>query len=466
MTVPKCQSARIFLWTAFLACSATVSFAVDAPPVPATSVLHCPSLIDPVEGKLLGQTSIVIKGERIEEVVPGFVTRPPATAVELPRGATCLPGLIDAHTHITMEFSPSIYSDQLRLNEAAWVVRSTVWAKRTLMGGFTTIRDLSDRNYTSVSLRDQINAGWVPGPRIYSAGEGIGTTGGHVDPSNGLRMDLQGDLGPKQSIINSSTDAWKAVRQHYKEGADLIKIMASGGVMDISNSGENPQMTMEEMQAIVAAAHDYGFTVAAHAHGAEGIRRAVVGGVDSIEHGTWMNDEDMRLMKEHGTFYVPTVYTANYVTEHAKIPGAYPPQVAAKALVIGPQIMITVAKAYKAGVKFAYGTDSGVFPHGQNWRDFPLLVQAGIPPMYTIQMATINAAQLLKKEKDLGSIAAGKYADVVAVPGNPLEDIELMGKVDFVMKAGTVYKQNGTQVSSGALERKDDGAGIINALEF
>jgi len=232
------------------------------------------------------------------------------------------------------------------------------------------------------------------------------------------------------------------VRQHYKDGADLIKIMPSGGVLDESSSSENPQMTLAEIQAVVAAAHDYGFTVAAHAHGAEAIRRAVIGGVDSIEHGTFMDDQDMKLMKQHGTWYVPTIIAGEFVMGKAK-EGWYPPQVARKALEVGPKIMATAGKAYKAGVKIAFGTDAGVYPHGENAQEFVYMVQAGIPPMYAIQAATTHAATLLKHSKDFGSITAGKYADVVAVPGNPLDDISLMKKVDFVMKAGTVYKQHG-----------------------
>jgi imidazolonepropionase-like amidohydrolase len=414
---------------------------------PHTLALHCPALADTVEGKMLGQTTVVVQGDRIQQVSPGFTTPDSAEAIEFPAGTACLPGLIDTHVHLTMEFGPNIYSEMLHLNQADFVVRSTVYARRTLMAGFTTVRDLADSNYSSLGLRNQINAGWVPGPRIFAAATPIGTTGSHADSSNGLRMDLQPDAGPAQSIINSPEDAWKAVREHYKQGADVIKIMSSGGVLDLGANGEKPQMTLEEVKAVVAAAHDYGFVVGSHAHGAEGIRRAVLGGVDSIEHGTWMDDEDMRLMKEHGTYYVPTVYTGMFVTEMARKPGMYPPQVAAKALLTGPQIMKTVSRAYQAGVKFAYGTDEGVFPHGENWRDFPLLVKAGIPPMYTLQMATINAATLLKKQQDLGSITPGKYADVVTVPGNPLDDINVMSKVDFVMKAGVVYKRNGEQVA-------------------
>lgn len=427
-------------------------FAVPAfaqsPAAPIT-VLHCDHLIDVVHGKLIGVSTIVIEGDRIKEVLDGTQKRDGATVVTVT--GTCMPGLIDSHTHLTGEFSKSSYSDQFRLNPADYAIQSTVYARRTLLAGFTTVRNLGDGNNESIALRNAINKGLVSGPRIFSAGQAIGSTGGHADGSDGYRKDLAGDPGPKDSIINSPEDAWKAVRQHYKDGADLIKIMPSGGVLDESSSSQNPQMTIPEIQAIVAAAHDYGFTVAAHAHGAEAIRRAVIGGVDSIEHGTFMNDEDMKLMKEHGTWYVPTIIAGQFVMGKAK-EGWYPPQVARKAMEVGPIIMATAGKAYKAGVKIAFGTDAGVYPHGENAKEFQYMVEAGMPPMFTIQAATLHAAQLLKHDKDLGSIEAGKFADVVAVTGNPLDDIKLMQKVNFVMKAGVVYKESG-QAVEGALDK-------------
>ncbi len=419
-------------------------------------IIECGHFVDVVNGKLLGETTIITDGERIKQVVSGKVdTKPympaPKSASSMSYypmpNATCMPGLIDSHTHLTGEFSKSSYSDQFRLNPADYAIQSTVYARRTLLAGFTTVRNLGDGNNESIALRNAINKGLVSGPRIFSAGQFIGTTGGHADGTDGYRWDLQGDPGPKDGIINSPEDAWKAVRQHYKDGADLIKIMPSGGVLDESSSADNPQMTIPEIQAVVAAAHDYGFTVAAHAHGAEGIRRAVIGGVDSIEHGTFMNDEDMKLMKEHGTWYVPTIIAGQFVMGKAK-EGWYPPQVARKAMEVGPIIMGTAGKAYKAGVKIAFGTDAGVYPHGENAKEFEYMVQAGMPPMFTIQAATLHAAQLLKHDKDFGSIEAGKYADVVAVPGNPLDDIKLMQKVNFVMKAGVVYKEGGQAVEA------------------
>ena len=412
------------------------------------SVIECARLLDPAAGKMLGQTTLVVEDGRIKEIHPGTVDIAPyrqaADTVSFTRlaDATCMPGLIDSHTHLTMQFSKSTYSDKFRLNPADHAIRGTVYAKRTLLAGFTTVRNLGDDDNASLALRNAINAGLVPGPHIFSAGKFIGTTGGHADPTNGFRWNLQGDPGPKDGIINSPADAWKAVRQHYKDGADLIKIMPSGGVLDESSSSENPQMTLEEIQAVVAAAHDYGFTVAAHAHGAEAIRRAVLGGVDSIEHGTFMDAEDMKLMKAHGTWYVPTIIAGQYVMEKAR-EGWYPPQVARKAEEVGPVIMATAGKAYKAGVKIAFGTDSGVFPHGDNAREFAYMVQAGMPPMFALQAATTHAAELLHKSDQLGRIAVGRGADVIAVPGNPLDDITVMQHVEFVMKDGVIYKKSG-----------------------
>jgi imidazolonepropionase-like amidohydrolase len=431
-----------------IAAAVAVSLAVVSPAAendkagttPEITVVHCGHLIDVDAGKLLGETTIVIEGKRIKELKAGHVDVAGAGKVTDLAASTCLPGLIDSHTHLTGQTSPTAYSDQFRWNAADYAIRSTVYAKRTLEAGFTTVRNVGDNHNDSIALRKAINEGLLPGPRIFSAGTAVGSTGGHADDSDGYRADLAGDPGAKEGIINSPEDAWKAVRQHYKDGADLIKIMPSGGVLDESASVDNAQLTIAEIQAVVAAAHDYGFTVAAHAHGAEAIRRAVIGGVDSIEHGTYMNDEDMKLMKEHGTWYVPTIIAGKYVQEKAEIPGYYPAQIAAKAKMVGPVIQATAGKAYKAGVKIAFGTDAAVYPHGQNAKEFQYMVEAGMPPMFVIQAATTHAAQLLKHDKDIGSIAPGKFADIIAVQGNPLDDVKLLQNVGFVMKEGQIYR--------------------------
>ena len=440
-----------------LPCTTSAAAAAPAPGGShAVSVLQCGHLLDTAAGKLLGQTTLIVDAGRIREIHSGAVDVKPyqdaATAaggdfrfVDLPN-ATCLPGLIDSHTHLTFETSPTGFTDQFRWNTADYAVRSTAYAQRTLLAGFTSVRNLGDGNYESIALRNAINAGVVPGPRIFTAGVAIGSTGGHADPTDGYRMDLAGDPGVKEGVINSPEDAWKAVRLHYKAGVDVIKIMPSGGVLDESASADNPQMTVEEIKAVVSAAHDYGLTVAAHAHGAEAIRRAIIGGVDSIEHGTFMDAADMQLMKQHGTWYVPTIIAGKYVQEMAAKPGYYPPQIARKAMEVGPIIQATAGKAYKAGVKIAFGTDAAVYPHGQNAKEFEYMVQAGMPPMFVLQAATTHAAELLHKSDQLGQIAVGRGADVIAVPGNPLDDITAMQRVSFVMKDGVIYKEAGKSV--------------------
>ena len=420
----------------------------EAPPAPAAAapvLLRCGHVLDPARGGTLDARTLVIANGRIRSIEAAGYAMPGAREVDLAR-STCLPGLIDAHVHLTMQFGPTTYSDRFRLNPADYAIRGTVYARRTLLAGFTTVRNLGDDGNESLALRDAIDAGLIPGPRIVSAGQPIGSTGGHADPTDGFRMDLAGDPGPLHGIIDSPADAWKAVREHYKLGVDVIKIMPSGGVLDESASGDNPQMTLEEIRAAVAAARDYGYRVAAHAHGAEAIRRAVLGGVDSIEHGTYMDTADMALMKQHGTWYVPTITAGEFVAEKAKVPGYYPPQVAAKAAAIGPKIMDTAGRAWRAGVRIAFGTDAGVFPHGENAREFVYLTQAGMPALEALRTATVNAAALLGRGHELGRLAPGYRADVIAVDGDPLADIRRLQRVSFVMKDGTVYREDGRAI--------------------
>jgi imidazolonepropionase-like amidohydrolase len=426
--------------------SVGVSVAAEAPALPGVTALLCGHLLDTVAGKVLGESTIVIESGHVREVLNGAQAPAGAMAIDL-KSQTCMPGLIDSHTHLTGQTSRTEYVDRYHWNVADYAIRSTVYARRTLLAGFTTVRNLGDGANESAALRNAINAGVIPGPRIFTAGKAIGSTGGHADPSDGLNQTLARDFSAVDGIINGPDDAVKAVREHYKLGDDVIKIMPSGGVLDEGASGDNSQMTLEEIRAVVTTAHDYGFAVAAHAHGAEAIRRAVMGGVDSIEHGTYMDAEDMKLMVEHGTYYVPTIIAGDFVARQAKIPGYYPAQIAAKAAAIGPLIQATAGRAYKAHVKIAFGTDAAVYPHGENAHEFELMVGAGMPPMFCIQAATVNAATLLR-QKDLGSVAAGKIADVVAVPGNPIDDISLMKRVSFVMKDGVVYKLNSVPVDT------------------
>ena len=441
MKSTRVLSAAALLLAAFAA-------GAEAPPAPATAapvLLRCGHVLDPARGGTLDARTLVVADGRIRSIEAAGHALPGAREVDLAR-STCLPGLIDAHVHLTMQFGPTTYSDRFRLDPADYAIRGTLYARRTLLAGFTTVRNLGDIANESIALRNAINSGLIEGPRIYTAGEPIGSTGGHADPTDGFRMDLAGDPGPLRGIIDSPADAWKAVRAHYKLGADVIKIMPSGGVLDESASGDNPQMTLEEIRAAVAAARDYGYRVAAHAHGAEAIRRAVLGGVDSIEHGTFMDANDMQLMKRHGTWYVPTITAGEFVAEMAKVPGYYPPQVAAKAAAIGPRIMDTAGRAWRAGVRIAFGTDAGVFPHGENAREFVYLTQAGMPALEALRTATVNAAALLGRGRELGRLAPGYRADVIAVDGDPLADIRRMQRVSFVMKDGTVYRQDGRAI--------------------
>ena len=401
--------------------------------------VDCGRLLDVKSGKWREHVSVVVDGGKFASIEAGSAASG-SEHIDL-GGYTCLPGLIDAHVHLTDQFGPTTYSDQFRLNPADYAIRGTVYARRTLLAGFTTVRNLGDGSNESLSLRKAINSGLTEGPRIFSAGKAIGSTGGHADPSDGYRADLMGDPGPARGVINGPDDAWKAVRQHYKDGVDLIKIMPSGGVLDESASGDNPQMTMEEIKAVVAAAHDYGYRVAAHAHGAEAIRRALNAGVDSIEHGSFMDDEDIRLFKKTGAWYVPTLTAGHWVLEKSKIENFFPAQVSAKAAAIGPHMDSTFNKAYKAGVKIAFGTDTGVSAHGDNAQEFALMVGAGMSPIDAIRAATVNAADLLGHSADLGVVEKGYVADLIAVQGDPLADVNQLRDVRFVMKAGVVYKK-------------------------
>lgn len=330
------------------------------------------------------------------------------------------------------------------MNSADIALRSSVFAKRTLDAGFTTVRDLGAGDIHAIfALRDAIAKGLVDGPRIFAAGKAMATTGGHGDPTNGIRADLRGDPGPKQGVINGPDDAYKAVRQRYKDGSDVVKLTVTGGVLSLAKSGDNPQFTDEELEAVVSAAKDYEFVVAVHAHGATGMKRAIRAGVDSVEHGTYMDSEAMRLMRKQGTWYVPTISAGKWVGDLAELDDKLPPVVRPKAAAIGPQIQDTFGAAYKAGVKIAFGTDAGVSPHGANGKEFRFMAEAGMPVMETIQSATVNAAQLLRVADELGQIAPGFHADIVAFDNNPLEDVTVLERPNFVMKAGSVFRNDG-----------------------
>ena len=420
--------------------AAAIALSLPAAAAEVTAV-QCGHVFDASNAKLLGAHTVVIEGNRIRELHAGNVVIEGATAIDLSQ-QTCLPGLIDMHVHLSGQTSAQAYSEGFRLNPEDFAFRSVGYAERTLLAGFTSVRDLGGN--VALSLRNAIDQGLVRGPRINAAGKSIATTGGHADPLNGVNRDILhafGYPGPEDGVISGPIEARRAVRQRYKEGSDVIKITATGGVLSFAKSGDNPQFMADEVVSIVQTAHDYGYKVAVHAHGAEGMKRAVIAGVDSIEHGTYMNDEIRRLMKENGTWYVPTILAGVFVGEMAAKPGYYPEIVRPKALAVGPQIQKTFAAAYKAGVKIAFGTDAGVYPHGDNAREFELMTEAGMPANEALQSATRNAAQLLGRWDELGSLDAGKLADMVAVPGNPLDNISLMKQVDFVMKDGVVYRR-------------------------
>lgn len=402
--------------------------------------IWCGTLIDGTADQPRKNTTIVVDKNKIVAIEDGFSKAPAGDRTIDLRNKTVTPGWIDMHVHLEEETNPNQYLQRFTRNPADAAFESVVFARTTLLAGFTTVRDLGGTG-VNISLRNAVNRGSIPGPRIFTAGKSLATTGGHGDPTNGYRADLMGDPGPAQGVVNGADDCRKAVRQRYKEGSDLIKVTATGGVLSVAKNGSNPQFTEEELKAIVETAKDYGFRVAVHAHGAEGMKRAIRAGVNSIEHGTYMDDEAIALAKQFGTWYVPTLTAGSSVADSAQKPGYFPEVVKIKALEIGPKIKATFAKAYQAGVRIAFGTDAGVFKHGMNWLEFGYMIEAGMKPMDAIRSATINAADLLGEKNRLGSIEVNKLADIVAVDGDPLTDWKSFGRVVFVMKEGMVYKQ-------------------------
>lgn len=403
-----------------------------------TTYIHCGELLDMTSNTIKKEMTIVVQGDRIINVFKGH--RFPADSVELIdlKSRTVCPGFMDMHVHIEHESSKTRYMDRFSQNESDVALGAVKYCTRTLEAGFTTVRDLGGTG-VNVALRKAIAKGDIEGPRIFTAEKSLATTGGHADPSNGVKNDLKGDPGPKEGVVNSIDDAYKAVRQRYKNGADCIKITATGGVLSVAKDGQGPQFTVNEIEAVVNAAKDYGYVTAAHAHGAEGMKRAVLGGIHSIEHGTKMTEEVMDLMIERGTYLVPTISAGKFVAEKAKIPGYYPSIIVPKALEIGPKIQDTFSKAYKRGVKIAFGTDAGVSPHGDNAKEFLFMTEAGMSNYDALKAATVEASKLMNKYEDLGTIEVGKYADIIALPENPLDNIKATLDVKFVMKGGIVY---------------------------
>jgi imidazolonepropionase-like amidohydrolase len=403
-------------------------------------LIYCGTLIDGASNAAKTEMTIVVEKNKITAVQSGYTAPQSGDEMIDLKSKTVMPGLIDLHVHIENETSRDAAQKRMSMNMADIAFEAQQNAKTTLMAGFTTVRDLGGST-VNISLRNAINKGVVIGPRIFTSGKTIATTGGHGDPTNGWRPDVTFPENLDDGVVNSPEEARRAVRQRYKDGSDCIKITATGGVLSIAKSGKAPQFMQDELDMIVKTANDYGFHVAAHAHGAEGMKRAIRAGVRTIEHGTLMDDECIQLFKEKGAYYIPTIIAGRSSADSAKIPGYYHPYVVAKALEIGPQVQKTFAKAYKAGVKIAFGTDAGVFKHGKNALEFQYMLEGGMPVMESLKCATIIAAEVLDMKNDLGSIETGKIADIIATDTNPLNDVKTLMNVTFVMKEGVVYKK-------------------------
>ena len=405
------------------------------------TIIYSSDYIDVNTGKIITNKSITVDKGKIESIDTGFIEITSNDKLIDLRGYTLMPGLMDMHVHFGQEYK-SKSERPVKIERETSAILANNHALTTLKSGFTTVRQVGDSGLIAISLRNLINSGEVVGPRIFTSGKSIATTGGHADPTNGKDSDSYEYPVAEDGVINGPYDAYTAVRQRYKDGADGIKLTVTGGVLSVAKSGDNPQFTEEEVIAVVNAAKDYGMWVAVHAHGSEGMKRAVIAGVNSVEHGTFMTEEVMDLMINKGTYYVPTISAGEFVAEKAKIDNYFPEIVRPKAASVGPQIGNTFNKAYKRGVKIAFGTDAGVQPHGTNWKEFVYMVKFGMPPMETIQSATINTAKLLKIDSILGSIEVGKMADIIAIDGNPIEDINTMENVVFVMKEGELIDLN------------------------
>lgn len=411
-------------------------------------VLHCGALLAVPGQAPLVKVSVIVKGNRIGEVRNGFVE---AKTIERPRDvkietldlreAFVMPGLIDAHVHISLEERP-LNGRNDRTGDADVAIRTLVVAEELMRAGFTTLRDLGSSGRAVFALRDAIQDGIVTGPRLIVAGEPITPTGGHSDPRLSNRDELMPPPGAAEGIADGPYEVRKAVRMQVERGADVIKVTATGGVLSESNAGTDQQLLDDELKEAVLVAHMMGRKVAAHAHGAAGIKAALRAGVDSIEHGTFLDEDSIGLFKQTGAFLVPAVMAGETVAERAKIAGYYPPSVQAKALEVGPRVKKALSMAHAQGVKIAFGTDSGVTDHGSNAREFVYMVQAGLSEMEAIRSATVGGAELLGLAREIGTIEPGKTADLVATQRNPLVDITELQRVVFVMKSGRPFKND------------------------
>ncbi len=402
-------------------------------------LIHAGTVIDGESDRATNEKTIIVEGDKITAIQNGYTSAKGDDQIIDLKAMTVMPGFIDMHVHVEGETSPQRYIRRFTDNPADVAYQATDYMRRTLEAGFTTVRDMGGSG-VNVSLRDAINKGLVVGPRIFTAEKAIGVTGGHADPTNGYRADLMGDPGPKEGVVNGLEDARKAVRQRYKNGADWIKITATGGVLSVAKDGLGPHFKEDEIAEIVSTAKDFGFYVAAHAHGDEGMARAVRAGVKTIEHGTFMSDATMDLMIERNSYLIPTITAGMTAAELGQRPGYFPEVVAKKAREIGPLMIDMFKRAYSKGVPIGFGTDAAVFKHGDNAREFEYMVQGGMKPMETIQCATSVNAMILEKSDQFGRIRAGLLADIIAVDGDPLKDISELRDINFVMKEGEVYK--------------------------
>src|ERR1700743_2765494 len=367
-----------------------------APVFAQKTFIQCGRLIDGNSNKAQTEVTIVVEGKLITDIQKGYTSGGTGDRVIDLKNKTVMPGLIDCHVHLESEGSKNSLIEGFTLTDADIAYHAAVYAKRTLMAGFTTVRDLGGSG-VNISLRKAIRKGLVDGPRIISAGRAISASGGHMDNSVGFRDDaFNHKMGPDDGVADGRDELIKAVRLQIKRGSDVIKIASTGGVLDLSENGSGAEFTIDEIKAVVETAKDYGLKVACHAHGAEGIRRAILGGVTSIEHGSYMDDADMQLAKQYGTYLVPTIIAGKSVSDSARIPGYFPPVIARKAIEVGSKIQNTFARAYKSGVKIAFCTSAGVYAHGKNYIEFQYMVEAGMPPMEAIKAATTSAAYLLR----------------------------------------------------------------------
>ena len=401
---------------------------------PRRVVVHAGHALDVKSGKVLSDQTFIIEDGKIVSAGPSTETKAPADAVriELPN-ATVLPGLIDAHTHLTYE--PRFGYEELGVSVVRSALTGAKNARVTLEAGFTTVRNVGAEGYSDVALRDAINAGDVPGPRMLVSGPALGITGGHCD-NNLLPFDYH---ATGDGVADGIAAVQHKVRENIKYGSDLIKICATGGVLSKGDDPQASQYTLEEMKAIVADAHRLGRKVAAHAHGAQGILWATEAGVDSIEHGSYIDDAGIAEMKKNGTYLVPTLYLGDWFLENAER-NHVPDFLLGKAKTVMPIARKNIAHAFASGVKVAFGTDAAVYPHGLNAHEFAVMVKLGLTPLQAIQAATVNAADLLGWQGKVGSLEPGTWADIVAVDGDPLKDVTTLERVKFVMKGGDVVK--------------------------